>query len=272
MATFKATMLFVQNSNKGGFATETRVGGWSESYYYQGDLNNLKGNFASLCVARAGILPDSARIVGQRYQSIDPPAAAGTAGRVFPGFLGSNDVPQLALFIRVPGIGVSNVRPLTLRGLPDAQCTDGEFAPTPTYKANLAFFLEQLSALTFRFKGTDKTQPQVGLETIGSDGTFTLQSNLTFTVGTAINVSRAKNSRGQTLEGRFRVLTATDATHGKFATWGDNGAWTGGLAQLDATIYPLVSDVSLNPGAKTVVRKVGRPFSGYRGRATRRML
>lgn len=270
MAIFKATMIFELSTNGNGGAQTTRVGGWSESYYYSGSLATLQGNFGGLCSNRAALLPNSARITGQRYQSIDPPAASGTQGRVFPGFLGENDVPQLALYIRVPAIGVSNVRPLVLRGLPDVQCFDGEFQPTPTFRTNLAVFLESLSFLQFRFKATDKTQAQVGVETIAGDGTFTLQDSLTFAVGTAINIRRARNSRGETLEGRFKVLTATDDKHGKFAVWGDNGAWTGGLAQLDATIYPLCADVSLNPGAKSIVRKVGRPSGGYRGRSRHR--
>lgn len=270
MATFKATALFEASSNASGAAATTRVGGWSESFYYLGGFAAMDFAFKQLCQARAGLLPSAARIIGQRYQSIDPPSAAGTRGGIYPGTQGSNDVPQLSLHLSVPGVGVTNVRPLTLRGLPDAQCTNGEFVPTPAFKANLATFLELLASLGFSFRATDKTLPEVIVESVDADGNFVLVTGLTFVAGTRINLSRLKNSANDTLEGTFKVLSFTSSTVGKFANWGDNGAWVGGFAQLDGVIYPQCSDVSMNPGAKAVVRKVGRPFGGYHGRVTTR--
>lgn len=269
MATRKCTMLFEQSSNAGGASNETRTGGWSESFYSQADpFATVQNGFRTLCTFRARLLPSSARIVGQRYQSIDPPSVAGTTGEVYPGLAGSNDVPQMALFLRVPAASVPNVRPLTLRGLPDGQVTDGEYVPTSAYVAFLARYLQELAF--WRFKSKDREQAKIGLESIATTGVFTLQSPLTFAVGDRLNVARARNTRGETLEGTFRVLEVTSTTVGKFALWGDNGAWTGGYVQPDEIIYPLMSDISGNPGAKAVVRKVGRPLSGYRGRSTRR--
>src|SRR4051812_2176397 len=99
----KYTAIFELSTNNSNTAQGHRVGGWSETVYYNGSVNAVNiAQFTNLCQRRARFLPASAAVVGQRYQNIDPVGGASTGSVRFPGNANyGNDVPQMSLLCRI---------------------------------------------------------------------------------------------------------------------------------------------------------------------------
>lgn len=267
MATYKMTMLLELATNVGGASEGHRLAGWSEGVYaISTDFAAARASFQNLCQKRAALLGTGGSVVGQRYQLIDPTGRTQTEARIYKGSTLLTDAPQVALTFTVPAKNSPNVRRFTLRGAVDSIVVEGEYQPGPNTPAKLNAFVFALSG--FRFRASNLQAPIVPIGSIAADGTFVLQQPLTYAVNDYLNVSRARNAQQQSFSGRFHVGIRTDAQNGKFSNW-FNGATLGGTAQPDTTIYPEF-DVAPNPTPKVVVRKVGRPFGGYRGRASTR--
>src|SRR5262249_46844528 len=93
----KVSMLFSLTTGGGPGQNLQRVGGWSESVYWEGlTIDALKaalfapaaggvGGVQPLCPTRASLLPTSAQLVGQRLQQVDPPGPTTSLGNLFPG-------------------------------------------------------------------------------------------------------------------------------------------------------------------------------------------
>jgi hypothetical protein len=162
-----------------------------------------------------------------------------------------------------------NARRFTLRGLPDEYVFEGEFKPTPAATSNFRTYCNRLK--NFNMRATRKDTAGAPITSIATDGTFILQQALAFAANDYLNITGVKIIGGST-SGRFHVSTFTDNQHGKLSNW-VAGAGIGGAAKLDEQFYPAFEDTAAAarwPNAKVVVRKVGRPFGGYSGRASRR--
>lgn len=267
MAVYKATMIFQQTSNAGGTAANTRSGGWSESLYWQGsDLALLKQQFLQLCNIRSWMLSNAGLIVGQRYQRIDPLGAAFSSGQRFSGNIQLSDQPQVAITFTVPGLGVPNARRFTLRGIADARVQEGEYVPSAAFTGNLAAFVRKLGNFCFRAK--NQVIDKIPLSSVAADGTFVLQQPLTYALNDYLNLSEVLISTNYRVGGRFHVKTRTDDQHGIISGW-IYPAGTGGFVKLDELIFPGF-DFNAEVTPIACVRKVGRPSSGYRGRASAR--
>lgn len=250
-------------------SANVRVAGWSESWYFDGDVLAAETPAQRLCEARAAILPSNSKIIGQRYQVIG--GMSRTSSLIFPGTtrLG-NDVPQMALLCRVVAIGTANKKLFTLRGLPDNYVVAGELAAVDQLVPAVRNYLTNVSILGFRFRGRTLTNPQVNILSVAADGTFQLTADLIYNQGDYLTMMRVKDVFGRSVKGSFYVLTKTDARNGRFASWpagvavGQNGR----VRKLEYQ-YPQIAGVG-SQYLRVVVRKVGRPFDLYHGRAPAR--
>jgi len=270
----KATMLFTQSTNKSGEQpAQVRVGGWSETWYCDDTIANVRANFAAVCQVRARMLSNAAAIIGQRYQVLGSGSQTGV--QVFPGRAGvPADVPQMGLMLTVPGKDVPNIRRFTLRGIPDAIVVEGEYSPTAAFSTALTQFFGALGRGGFAMRGRDRATPPTQVISVvptvvagNTFGTFTLGTPLTFAVGTKLKFVRTRDIYGRTVDGEFLVTTATDSTHGVVSLW-DFGDVNGGEVRVSgAPIFPEIESSAFAVG-RIVVRKVGRPFNQYRGKAS----
>lgn len=260
MPAIKHTMLIEQITGSETLATAQRVGGWSESWY---SPTFVPQTFNRLCARRAAMLSSSARIVGQRYQQVDPAGPSSTGATVFTGNVGlAADIPQMALFCRCRSTGVRNIRPFYIRGISDPRVQFGEFVTDPVFAAAFTAFVQQLKRDTWSFRGRDFDQPRVPVFQISSSGVFTLTQDLTFAVGDLLQFNRVKNVAGRFVSFKGYVTNRVDARNGTVAGYPAGGT-TGGKCGKVVPIYPVVSDVEQN---RIVTRRVGRPFTGFRGR------
>ena len=274
MAIQKVTMLFqlvTQDVSVVGAAA--RVAGWSESWYFEGDLTSALEatvNKGGLCSVRAQLLPASAAIVGQRYQQVDPAPVGNsiTRSKVFPGLSTlPTDVPQMALLISVPGVGVKNVKHYEMRGVPDSMVTTGEFSPSGPYEKALKNFFNALGA--WKFKGQDFSQPLHIIQNINTAGEITTVTQPAWGNPSVARLTRMKTSVGLSLPGETRniigIIKVPPGAQGLIIDWPTDQVVKSGFARKVVAIYPTVSinDVEVE---RVVVRKVGRPFDLYRGR------
>lgn len=262
----KCTMVFslttaLSNAN----APVHRTGGWSESHFIDNaSFTQVRTLFEALCQERALLLPTGASITGQRYQLINPIGASQSQATLFPGASGlQTDVPQMALLCRVPTIGARNISRLTLRGIPDQRVVEGEYSPSQGFNTALRRFFTQLSS--FRMEGRDLAAENVPTLRIFANGVYRTQDPNAFAVNSVVRVMRAvRDVDGRTVSGTFVVQTVVDTRNGTLFDW-TGGDTRGGTMRLNGIAYPQLDGANAAV-SRVVVKKVGRPSAGYRGR------
>lgn len=263
-------MLIQLTTGLGQVTSVPRTAGWSESWYTNNtNIDAAKTAFLTLCQRRAALLPTRAAVVGQRYQIVDPAGSSSTGTNRFPGSAGEvNDVPQMALFYRLPGVGVRNFRPVYIRGIPDDLVKEGEYVPNASYRQRLTNFFGTLAS--WQFKGRQLTANKWPIVSISNTGAYRTSESNTLAANQMVEVMRTRDDQGVTLSGTFPVLSVTDAFTGQLGQW-PGGAWTSGSMRVPTNLYPFCNGpaVVVDDG-RAVVKKVGRPFLQYRGRATTR--
>jgi hypothetical protein len=268
--TVKCTALFQLATNTSDpTAVARRLGGWSESYYRpDADIGStLITNFNTLCQRRAALLPSGAVIVGQRFQVVNPAGTSQTAARRYPGTAGTQaDVPQMALLCRAPAQSAANIRPLILRGIPDARVVEGEYSPSSGFTTAIESFFSWLSA-NWQFHGRDLSANTVPIYSIDALGVATLEANTTAVLGSMVRVLRTTDVNKDQVGGRFRVSAAASSTQITLQGW-TLGACKGGRLRVDADTYLTIgSPISIS---RVITRRVGRPFEQYRGRQSKK--
>lgn len=261
----KCTMLFEQQSNLAAISDRpTRIGGWSESYYADTDLANAKVNFHRLCQARASLLTRAARIIGQRYQLVG--GGAQTEARTYVGSdTTDSDVPQMGLLCVAGAGSVPNVRRFTLRGLPDIRSVQGEFNPSNGYQQKLDVFFSLLA--NFKYKGKNLAAPTQVIAKITSGGLVSTTTTYSYAFGQQWQLMRVRNSDGQTISGIVTVAAEPGPGSLSFnaVAWNGGTVYEGEIRLVTDPVYTSYDPARINV-SRVVVRKVGRPFSGYRGR------
>lgn len=256
-----------------------RIGGWSESYYWEGanmaDLislvNDVSFDFGpSLSSARAAILPKAASVVGQRIQLINPTGPSQSLNEQFPGNPAwPCDIPQMALLCKAPAVTGNHIRQLILRGIPDQMVIEGEYAPTPGFSNRLQEFFNVLGLFSFRGRTTPTgAQP---IMNISAAGVVASGVPITVRVGDIVTITNANVlPPGTFVNGLFRV-TAITPTLQQFtlANWTAGIAGSAGTSNSRGIVYPRINAARITIG-RIIVRKVGRPFVGYRGRRSNR--
>jgi hypothetical protein len=283
---YKATLLFQCVTGRSNIqidprttqlGTNQRIAGWSESYYTENvsfaDLllrvTGTGGAANSLCSARAALLPLSAAIVGQRYQELSPVGPSTTATELFRGVSGQlTDIPQMALLCKVPTSNALKFRRLILRGIPDDIVIQGEYAPTRTFSDALDFFFLILGAFKMRINTTGRP---VVVNSISAINVVTLKDirPAGLLAGMYVTFAGVQPATGRPVGGTFRVDALGGVNNTFTITGWDKGASTGGSMTFVTETFP--SLVALGSSVSRIItRKVGRPFGGYVGRASRR--
>lgn len=267
MPAYKYTALFELNTTANPTSPIRRQGGWSESWYSP-SANDMPF-FHTLLAARAAMLPDSARIVGQRLQQVDPVAPSQSFATPFAGNLTyRTDVPQMALFLRCTS-NLRNTRPLYLRGIPDSQVVEGEFFPVPPYGDLLGSYATLLVSQAWRFRGRDLDQLRWNLlAVVEVAGQIRVITELApgWVANDIVTLSGVVLPDGSKASGKVRILTPLDAFTFPVAGWTQGTGLTGTGVKV-TYVYPIVRSVVLS---RVVTRRVGRPFTGYRGRRSNR--
>jgi hypothetical protein len=265
----KCTMVFKLTTNNSNPNTPIkRQAGWTEGWYNGAtDIRLVREQFSALCQARALLLPSSALITGQRYQQVDPVGPSGSTSNAFPGnsqFI--TDVPQMALLCRVPAAAAKNVRPETLRGLPDAVVVEGEYTNPSIFGGFLDRYHRQVN--NFFFRGQDLSLPAFPIWEIDNTGNITFEEIVNFPVGSVVHVLRSEDTCGRLRGQRAMVKTVNAPNSVTVAPW-PWGVTTGGSCRLESFLFLLAN----GSGASVTgvgVRKVGRPTTPYRGRRSKR--
>lgn len=265
----------VTNSN-GAFGPLQRIGGWSEGWYYPGlsiqgaidayttEINGLP----ALGAARGALLPQGGTIVGQRFQQVNPTGPSQSTAFRFSGeFAQLSDQPQAALLLRVKALNANNVRLHIIRGIPDGQINAGEYFPTAGYTTALNRYISSLG--NWLFRGRDLSIQPTTIFTVSSAGLVTTEAPHGLVVNDLVLIQKTLDEDGLFVSGRFMVSTVGPGTNAFTVTNWTAGVTTGGRVRKDGVVFP-----SVNPGqvtvSRSVVKKVGRPFVQYRGRASRR--
>ncbi len=270
MAQVKCSALFQLTTGLTSNNDNHRTAGWSESFYANGGASeSIKTNWLEWCRRRAALMPPACTIVGQRYQQIDPVGPTQTGGVIFPGTSGlATDIPQMALFLKMPGLGVTNFRPTYIRGLPDARVVEGEYQPSLTFSQKLLQW--QLQCQFFAFRAVDLATANYPLFGIANDGTFTTEGAHGLVVNDVVNVLRTLTDAGDQVGGKFRVIAPVGTNSGTLFGW-NLGNTTGGRIRKKLIIYPKIDAMTFDELiGRVVTKKVGSPFAKFRGRTSKK--
>jgi hypothetical protein len=277
MPTFKTTLLFqLATGTEAPNPSLRRIGGWSESFYAGGAnfdaaiglLFGTRGAPVGLCEARAGLLPRSAQIVGQRIQQVNPVGRSQSLNRIFNGGSGMDcDVPQMALLTRIPSAVDNHIRPYIIRGIPDQLVVDGEYRPTDDFKRAVTLLMQVLSS--FALRSVVPADLPNTIESISPAGLVTFSVvRPPLVAGYSIEIKGVQLVGGVIGGGTFTIesVSTTYPVQRSIRGW-TQGAGVGGAANGTGIIYPVLDGANATIG-RIIVRKVGRPFVGYRGRAS----
>jgi len=280
MADYKVVMLLQQrttptrSSQTLQYAGSSRTAGWSESFYVANTSIAalqvmLKGPRTAPTVppilpARATCLPQAAQVLGARvYES---GVGRGTfLAATYPGTWTLADVPSSALLCQTTSTASINVRRFTMRGIPDDQVQEGEFAPTPEYVTQIKTYFDSLTGTAFRGR---LPSPTFEIFDITENGLATLRTPHAFNLGQFVTVYNSVTEEGNRRGGEYRI-SAVGPTNTQLTLQG----WLWGATTGGTLTQPVYGLVPVEMGATSAVRisghKVGRPFFGYRGRKSK---
>lgn len=248
-----------------------RIGGFSEQYYstLPIDSDGLLNNWNSLATKRAALLPTNCRIVGSRYQAVDPNGGSRSFDNIYSGSAGlQNDLPQVALQYTVRSANTPNQRSLTLRACPDDKVQFGEYKPSAAFNSALATFFRELQT-NWKFRCIDRTILPVKIITIDNTGLMTTVGPHGLAAGDVINIMSTVDGQGDKHSFKAAVqafVTASSAL--LFLDRRDFGVpWTRGRVRKVGIHYESFSITPQEIVTPTAVtKKVGRPFRQFHGR------
>lgn len=267
--TTKCTMTFrMRTASSTPNAVQFRVGSFSESYYHPSDTFAVYfAAFDDLCLRRAQMLPTGAVIITQRFQQVNPLGPTQSRPAAIPGASGTaTDIPQMALLVSSPGVGVRNIGRVTLRCIPDARVVEGEYSPSVTFTTAFNRFARALG--NFRFLGRDLAQTAYPIYQIDNLGNYTLEIDSTLAVGQFVRVLRSSTPQGERAGGRFPIISVASPRTGMLQNW-NQGPVKGGRMRRDGFAF-CQYNYDLTEIDRVVTRKVGRPSKGYVGKVSKR--
>lgn len=262
----KLTMIFNTTSLSGGAVV--RTGGFSESWFRLGDTIGSPEIAAARILAqkRAAALPGNDSISYLRFSKVDSPGSGSYVVKAgYPGTFSGADVPQMAVGIKIFAVGSSNKKTMELRGIPDGQIFNGETTFTTPMKGALNTYLTELFS-NWGFVGRNLSTPAKGILSIAANGTFVLNQSFAYNDGDLVQVLKT-TAAGRRLKGQILYATKVNDKNGVLNGW-KHGDCVGGKIRLSSKVFcPISFDATAVDNAVALVRKVGRPFASYRGRA-----
>lgn len=284
----RVTMIFsVTTAPTDPTAAAPRTGAWSESFYFQAGGGISLVTLGFLLSRRANLLSKNASLVGIRQANYTIsgnkiiPGGASASKVLYPGSNAyTTDVAQASLEIYGRASGFPNANRFRLGGLPDEVVLFGEYQPSPAYKAAVTTYLGALQAggppaapvPPAGFIGRDLNQPSARVLAIAA-GVVTVEGAIGGVVGTDyVRLRRVYDDTNTPVKGSFRMTNAIIVGPNTLYTLAGLSptvtlTHASGTARIDKLVW--MSYSSLNPGT-CVVKKIGRPFIGYRGRASKK--
>lgn len=250
------------------------IAGWSEGFWENANNPVLTGNVRELLRLRALLLPLQAAIIGVRRANYTiegnrlVPGGTASAKVNYPGRAALHcDLPQTSLQLSLVGDG-GNTSRISLRGMPDSEFERGEFQPNAGYKGALTQYRNYLVEQAYGFMGRDLSKPTARIVAIAANGAVQLRSSTGAVVGDYVRLLNVKDTNGKNVQGTFRVGTvAVGGLTMTLDAWPEKIVQESGSMRVDAVRYCDIISVDVS---RAVVRKVGRPFEQYRGRASKR--
>lgn len=257
-------------------------GGWSESHWSGFDSFVSLPTLTTVLQARRNLLPVECSIVGVRQGKFTLvgnkllPGGTSNLKVVYPGNPTYNvNLPQDSLEMAASAIGSINASRFRIGALPDSVVLRGEYAPTTAYKSLVTQFGNALTreSIGWGFIGRNLANPSVRVLSIvpgvGGVATITLSGPLGFTVNqTFFRLNRVRDAARNAVRGAFVVTGNPAGTSYTIAGYtGQIVSAPSGNARVDEIRFCPYNEI--NP-QRAVIKKIGRPFEGYRGRQSRR--
>jgi hypothetical protein len=249
------------------------TGGWSESFWQAGDPGNMVELARELAQKRAALMPGNSSIIGFRTANYSivanklVPGGSSTGNFQFPGVATlSQDLPQVALQMSATSTVGQNKSHFVLRGMPDDIMNGGEYQPNSAYKAIMTRWVTQVLGAQWGFIGRNLNLPSLRIISI-IGGVMITDGLVGAAVGDYIRVRRCFNDAGAPVKGSFRVTAIAAGPSYTLALFPNVTVQQSGTARLDQVAFNQFASLTV---ARAVVRKVGRPFGQYRGRASKR--
>lgn len=159
-------------------------------------------------------------------------------------------------------------RSLMLRGWPDKCFTNGNFTPIPSVGFALTRYYARLRNGSFAIVGINPDNVKKPYISIEPSAVVTFGAAHGFNPGDIVYLVRAKDTTGKTIRGRTSVIEPVTANTLTLKSWPLGAtSFVGSLRK-----YDLVDSVIVDAFTeRAALRKVGRPFGLYRGRASKRV-
>jgi len=172
----------------------------------------------------------------------------------------------MALTFVIPCVATANARRFTLRGVPDTNVQGGEYNPVGGYGYKIANFVTETGNwYTF---ARNLNVVSIPLASVDALGNVVTNAPITLLPNDVVTIRQADRGGGAFGTGAFFVDTVTDTTHFKIRGWNFGATVKGTVRPASYAYRQLSPSAVVNP--VVVVRKVGRPSAGYRGRASAR--
>jgi hypothetical protein len=253
-------------------AASSHSGGWSEGFWFSTPLSNAPTLAGLLGALRSVLLGQEITIVGWRVENFTfsgnrlIPGGASSGVLNLPGAALPIASPQICLSCNGQASGVPNNNRFTLRGIPNAVVANGEYQPLPSYSTALTNYFAALTVGSIGFVGRNKAGSNARVMSVTAGGVVTLNSAIGGVPGTDfLRLNRVYADNGLPIKGSYLITNIAGGTQYTLAGLIPPGPRTtpSGTARVDSIQF--FSYGSIVPG-RLGVKKIGRPFQGYRGR------
>jgi len=275
----RQTLLFaVTTQVKDPTQATPHSGGWSESFWVPGAAFSALGVFQTWATTRALLLSGLASIIGFRQQLYTIagnkllPGGSGSGSFFYPGnYAGDLNAPQDSLQLNFLVSGQPNSIRHRIAAVPDTVISGGEFNGDTTYQGYLTNYFGKIISLGFGAVTRDLSKPDATVRSI-TGGVITTNTSTGAALTNYIRLRRVRDVNGDPVEGTFLVTGLVSNVDGSVSYTvvpapTQTVSTPNGTARLDLLVFNALSSGSLS---RLVVRKIGRPFSGYRGRRSKR--
>lgn len=268
MATYKIDLLIRQQTNKGGGNPLTRVGGWSDGWYFQGTQKEAVDAAQGISLWRAKLLTTAAQVIGQRVRLVGGGSA--TSGGQFPGTIAlPADIPQMSLLIAAGGLGVVNVRRFFLKGIADARVVEGEYSPTSEMEVALQDYADHLQDFGIRFKCQDFFAREGVVDTIDGNGVVVFGGiDPGFSDGDVVKGLFITNElTKRAVKGKWTIKIPVGGGY-KLQSYVSGRAFGGRLRRIEWA-YPIIDKNNFHV-VRVGTHKIGKDFFQFHGRVSSR--